>query len=108
MPRARPLTAREQLQVDYYRGLRERYHDGPYYSILDSASTAAKKGSLARANFDSFHGMPTYSGRYQRKKRTMPRMGGRSYSEFSPCLDIVVWCGVVCMGGLHIWQARGR
>ncbi|PKY07254.1 III, C31 subunit of DNA-directed RNA polymerase [Aspergillus campestris IBT 28561] len=79
VPRARPLSARERLQVDYYRGLRERYHDGPYYSILDSASTAAKKGSVARVNFDSFHGMPTYSGRYQRKKRTIPRMGGRSY-----------------------------
>ena len=75
------LTPREQLQVDYYRDLRERYHEGPYYSVLDAASSSAKKGSAARANYDPFHGMPSYSGRYQKKKRTLPKLQGRPYSE---------------------------
>lgn len=75
------LTPREQLQVDLYRSLRERFHEGPYYSVLDVASSSAKKGSAARANYDPFHGMPSYSGRYQKKKRTLPKLQGRPYSK---------------------------
>ncbi|RAK95152.1 DNA-directed RNA polymerase III subunit C31 [Aspergillus ibericus CBS 121593] len=79
VPRARPLTATEQLQVDLYRTLRERFHDGPYYSILEGAASASKKDSAARASFDPFHGMPSYSGKYVKKKRALPRILGRQY-----------------------------
>ncbi|KAJ5104466.1 hypothetical protein NUU61_001813 [Penicillium alfredii] len=79
VPLARKLNPREQSQVDYYRGLRERFHEGPYYSVLDASSSTAKKGSAARVNFDPFHGMPTYSGRYQKKRRTLPKISGQSY-----------------------------
>lgn len=81
VPFARKLSTVEQTQVDYYRHLRESYHDGPFYSVLDAASSSAKKGSAARANFDPFHGMPTYSGRYQRKRRTLPKIAGRDYGK---------------------------
>lgn len=83
VPRARPLSSQEQLQVDFYRTLRERFHDGPYYSILEGAGSAMKKDSAARANFDPFHGMPSYSGKYQKKKRALPRLQGRQYGEFN-------------------------
>lgn len=83
VPRARPLSPRELTQVNHYRALRERFHDGPYYAVLDAASSAAKKGSAARASFDPFHGMPSYSGRYQKKKRALPRMSGRAYGMAS-------------------------
>ncbi|OJJ48902.1 hypothetical protein ASPZODRAFT_60873 [Penicilliopsis zonata CBS 506.65] len=79
VPPARLLSAREQLQVDQYRELRERHHEGPYYSVLDVAASAARKGSAARAHFDPFHGMPSYSRRYQKKKRALPRLQGRTY-----------------------------
>ncbi|CAG8407045.1 unnamed protein product [Penicillium salamii] len=79
VPFARKLSPAEQTQVDYYRTLRERFHDGPFYSVLDASSSNAKKGSAARVNFDPFHGMPTYSGRYQRKRRTLPKIAGQSY-----------------------------
>ncbi|KAI2960738.1 hypothetical protein CBS147322_703 [Aspergillus niger] len=79
VPRARPLTSQEQLQVDFYRTLRERFHDGPYYSILEGAGSTMKKDSAARVNFDPFHGMPSYSGKYQKKKRALPRLQGRQY-----------------------------
>ncbi|CAI7578432.1 unnamed protein product [Penicillium bialowiezense] len=79
IPFARKLSRAEQTQVDYYRALRERFHDGPFYSVLDASSSNAKKGSAARANFDPFHGMPTYSGRYQKKRRTLPRIAGQEY-----------------------------
>lgn len=82
IPFARKLSPAEQTQVDYYRALRERFHDGPFYSVLDASSSNAKKGSAARANFDPFHGMPTYSGRYQKKRRTLPRIAGQEYCKF--------------------------
>ncbi|KAE8150009.1 DNA-directed RNA polymerase III, subunit Rpc31 [Aspergillus avenaceus] len=82
VPRARALTTREQTQVDLYRALRERFHDGPYYSVLDPGSSAKKAGEkvkASRVHFDPFHGMPSYSGKYQKKKRGIPRLLGRPY-----------------------------
>lgn len=87
VPFARKLSPAEQTRVDYYRELRESFHEGPYYSVLDAPSSSAKKGSAARANFDAFHGMPTYSGRYQKKRRTLPKITGRSYCKFTTSLD---------------------
>lgn len=81
VPFARKLSPAEQTQVDYYRELRESFHEGPYYSVLDASSSNAKKGSAARSNFDAFHGMPTYSGRYQKKRRTLPKITGRPYCK---------------------------
>jgi DNA-directed RNA polymerase III subunit RPC7 len=83
VPFARKLSPAEQSQVDYYRHLRESFNEGPYYSVLDASSSNAKKGSVARVNFDPFHGMPTYSGRYQKKRRTLPRIAGRSYGKLT-------------------------
>ena len=74
VPFARQITAQEQSEVDHYRRLRERFHDGPYDSVLDASASTAKKGSAARANFDPFTGMPSYSGRYQKKRRTLPNI----------------------------------
>jgi len=70
--------------VDKYRRLREAHHDGPYYSVIDASASSAKKGSAARANFDPFTGMPSYSRRYQKKHRTIPKIAGigREYGEF--------------------------
>ncbi|KAF7593795.1 hypothetical protein BBP40_010851 [Aspergillus hancockii] len=81
VPHARPLSTREQTQVDLYRSLREQFHDGPYYSVLDAGASATKKpaGSAARVHFDPFHGMPSYSGKYQKKKRAIPKLAGRPY-----------------------------
>lgn len=81
LPRARPLNPREQKQVDLYRALRERFHDGPYYSVLQSSSVTARKDEATRAHFDPFHGMPTYSGKYQKQKRDRPELKGRPYGK---------------------------
>lgn len=81
IPKADRLHPREQSEVDRYRALRERFHDGPYYTVLDAARTSAKKGSAARALFDAFHGMPSYSQKYQKKKRVLPKLQGRQYGE---------------------------
>ncbi|KAJ5099828.1 hypothetical protein N7532_006829 [Penicillium argentinense] len=86
VPLRRKLTQTEQNHTDWYRSLRERYQDGPYYAVLDSSSTSAKKGSAARVNFDPFHGMPSYSRRYQKKRRTIPKIADvRDYeTQFFP------------------------
>ncbi|KAL4807765.1 DNA-directed RNA polymerase III, subunit Rpc31 [Aspergillus unguis] len=78
IPRPRPLSAREQAQVDIYRNLRERFHDGPYYSILGVSSGTGYTAN-SKANFDPFNGMPSYSGKYQKKKRLVPKLSGRPY-----------------------------
>jgi DNA-directed RNA polymerase III subunit RPC7 len=95
VPYARKISSKEQAEVDKYRRLREAHHEGPYYSVIDASASSAKKGSAARANFDPFTGMPSYSGRYQKKHRTIPKIAGigRDYGEFprntraeySPC-----------------------
>ncbi|KAL4870562.1 DNA-directed RNA polymerase III, subunit Rpc31 [Aspergillus spectabilis] len=79
VPRPRPLSDREQVQVDLYRTLRERFHDGPYYSILGVSSGANGYTASSKANFDPFNGMPSYSGKYQKKKRLVPKLQGRPY-----------------------------
>ncbi|KAL2003965.1 hypothetical protein VTN02DRAFT_1261 [Thermoascus thermophilus] len=79
VPHAKTLNPREQAQVGRYQALRERIHDGPYYTVLEIAASAAKKGSAARAQFDPFYGMPSYAERYHKKKRTLPTLSGRPY-----------------------------
>lgn len=80
-PTAEPLQARERSEVDRYRALRDRFQNGPYYAAVNAASTSAKKGTAERAEFDPFNGMPSYSSRYQKRKRTVPKISGREYSE---------------------------
>ncbi|KAL2865620.1 DNA-directed RNA polymerase III subunit C31 [Aspergillus lucknowensis] len=79
VPRARPISDREQVQVNLYRTLRERFHDGPYYSVLGVSSESNGYSASSKANFDPFNGMPSYSGKYQKKKRLVPRLQGRPY-----------------------------
>ncbi|RDW78731.1 uncharacterized protein DSM5745_05583 [Aspergillus mulundensis] len=79
IPRPRPLSTREQTQVDLYRTLRERFHDGPYYSILGVSAGAAGYTGNSKTNFDPFNGMQSYSGKYQKKKRLVPKVQGRPY-----------------------------
>jgi DNA-directed RNA polymerase III subunit RPC7 len=74
------LQIRERGEVDHYRALRENFHNGPYYAVVNAASTTAKKGTKERAQFDPFHGMESYSTRYQKRKRTIPNISDREYS----------------------------
>ncbi|PGH20334.1 hypothetical protein AJ80_03602 [Polytolypa hystricis UAMH7299] len=79
-PHAKPLTDVERRQVDYYRQLREKIHDGPYYAVLDGPPSYGKgQTTSARARFDPFQGMATYGQRYLKKNRTLPKLSGRPY-----------------------------
>lgn len=81
VPKAEKLQPREQKEVDRYRALRERFHDGPYYAVLHDASTSAEKNSTLRAQFDPFHGMPSYTERYRKRKRNVPYVLSRKYGK---------------------------
>lgn len=91
VPWTRKLSSKEQKEVDHYRHHRERDQEGPHYSVLDSSSSSAKKGTAARVNFDPFTGMPSYAGRYQKKRRTLPHIdptgGPYEFSRLQTSLD---------------------
>ncbi|KAI5301020.1 hypothetical protein KEM55_003053 [Ascosphaera atra] len=78
---AKPLSSVEALQVDYYRQLREKIHDGPYYVVLPGVSSGGNKSHIANgAQIDPFQGMATYGQRYQKKTRALPKLTGRPYA----------------------------
>jgi DNA-directed RNA polymerase III subunit RPC7 len=79
VPCVKPLSLREKSEVDRYRQLRERFHESPFFTVLDAAGILAKKGTAARTQFDPFHGMASYAEKYQKKRRTIPKLEGRPY-----------------------------
>ncbi|OKL57535.1 hypothetical protein UA08_07114 [Talaromyces atroroseus] len=79
IPQAEKLDRRERAGVDRYLAHCDQFKNGPYYAVINAASTSAKRGTKERAQFDPFHGMPSYSARYQKRKRTVPKMSGRNY-----------------------------
>ncbi|KAI9883927.1 MAG: hypothetical protein M1823_004297 [Watsoniomyces obsoletus] len=72
------MTRRERLQVARYRTFRDRVHEGPLYTVLSETKHA---GRLA----DPFEGMPTYTQKYQKRTRRLPKLDTRPYVlEFFP------------------------
>lgn len=94
-PKAEPLQSRERSEVNRYRALRDRFQNGPYYAAVNAASTSAKQGTKERAEFDPFNGMPSYSSRYQKRKRTVPKIAGREYSESSVLVEVIFGNGEI-------------
>ncbi|WEW56551.1 DNA-directed RNA polymerase III subunit C31 [Emydomyces testavorans] len=76
VPRAKPLSPLEAPQVDHYRKLREKIHNGPFYTVLSGPPSYGRGGPPARAQFDPFQGMATYGQRYLKKARTLPKLSG--------------------------------
>ncbi|MCJ1474000.1 hypothetical protein MMC13_002656 [Lambiella insularis] len=78
----KPLSKDERTQVARYRSLRDRIHEGPLYAVLGDnvrISKTENRANTAAAHFDPFEGMPTYSQRYQRKARKIPKLDTRPY-----------------------------
>ncbi|KAI9771796.1 MAG: hypothetical protein M1840_001566 [Geoglossum simile] len=72
------LTRSERLQVSLYRHLRDRIHEGPLYTVLGDSHRVGTQGARGA---DPFEGVPTYSMRYMKKKRKLPRLDTRPYGE---------------------------
>ena len=80
----KPLTKDERMQVARFRSLRDRIHEGPLYTVLGENVRVGKTGNTAAAHFDPFEGMPTYSQRYTRKRRRIPKLDTRPYGAPYP------------------------
>ena len=78
-PKMRPLSSTERDQIAKFRELRERIHEGPLYAVPDENARVGKSGKRIKRNLDPFEGVQTYSQRYTRKRRQIPRLNTRSY-----------------------------
>lgn len=79
VPAARPLTAKEKDQIARFRRLRDSIHNGPLYTVLGDNVRVGKSGNKPAASFNPFEGMPKYSQRYTKKRRTIPKLDTRPY-----------------------------
>ncbi len=83
VPTARPLTAKEKDQIAKFRRLRDSIHNGPLYTVLGDNVRVGKSGNKPAASFNPFEGMPKYSQRYTKKRRTIPKLDTRPYGSFN-------------------------
>ncbi len=74
-----PLTAQEKTEIAHFRCIRSAIHEGPYYSVLGDNVRVEKARRGAVANADPFEGMQTWSQRYTKRRRMLPRMEARSH-----------------------------
>ncbi|KAL8706692.1 MAG: hypothetical protein Q9201_000326 [Fulgogasparrea decipioides] len=92
-----PLTKTEKAQVAAFRSLRARIHEGPFYTVLGDDARIGKTAKPSAANFDPFEGMPTYSQKYVKKRRRLPKLSARPYvfkyfpKELWPTLDSKIY-----------------
>ncbi|KAI9673857.1 MAG: hypothetical protein M1817_002063 [Caeruleum heppii] len=75
----RPLSRKEKRHVAFYRSFRDRIHEGPLYTVLGDNHQGVKYGTPAAALVDPFEGMPTFTQKYKRKVRKVPRLDTRPY-----------------------------
>ena len=86
VPCVKKLSQIERKEVDHYRSLREKIHDGPFYTVL-AGSLCGKQGTPSRAQFDPFQGMATYGQKYLKETRTLPKLNSRPYGASIPTGD---------------------
>ena len=87
-----PLTREERMQIAKFRLFRDRIHEGPLYTVLGDDARVGKHQSWAAASSDPFEGMPTYSQKYARKRRRVPKLDTRPYGMIPEHVIIFVIC----------------
>lgn len=84
-PQAPPPTAHENGIVAHYLAVRDRIHEGPFYTIL---ADGMKNGLKRKANepapteaslFNPFTDNQTYSAKYLKVRRRLPKLDARPY-----------------------------
>ncbi len=87
-PQAPPPTDDELGMVKHHLAVRDRIHEGPFYTILNDGM---KNGLKRKANepapteaslFDPFTGNQTYSAKYLKVRRRLPKLDARPYGKF--------------------------
>jgi DNA-directed RNA polymerase III subunit RPC7 len=90
-PQAGPPSAGEASLVQHYLAVRDRIHEGPFYTLLNdgmknglkrkAGETAPTEASL----FNPFIDNQTYSSKYLKKRRKLPKLDLRPYAvQFFP------------------------
>ncbi|KAH7380160.1 DNA-directed RNA polymerase III, subunit Rpc31 [Pyrenochaeta sp. MPI-SDFR-AT-0127] len=98
-PQAPPPSADEASMVQHYLAVRDRIHEGPFYTILNDGM---RNGLKRKANepapteaslFNPFSDNQTYSAKYLKVRRRLPKLDARPYvtnlfpAELRPILD---------------------
>jgi DNA-directed RNA polymerase III subunit RPC7 len=86
-PQAPPPNDDEAAMLKYHIDVRERIHEGPFYTILNDGM---KNGLKRRANdpapteaslFNPFTDNQTYTSKYLKVRRRIPKLDTRPYGE---------------------------
>jgi DNA-directed RNA polymerase III subunit Rpc31 len=91
-PSFTPLSAAESESLEHFRRFQQEMRDGPFYAFLETPAHTPKPGELSgsgamgppRAGRDTvagnpFESMRTYSQKFVRSKKTVPRLAQRKY-----------------------------
>jgi DNA-directed RNA polymerase III subunit RPC7 len=87
-PQAPPPTAHENGIVAHYLAVRDRIHEGPFYTILaDGMKNGLKRKASEPAPteaslFNPFTDNQTYSAKYLKVRRRLPKLDARPYGQY--------------------------
>ncbi|CAI6340404.1 unnamed protein product [Periconia digitata] len=84
-PQPPPASRDEEITVQNHLGIRTRIHEGPFYTILNDGMKnglkrkADDRGPTEDTLFNSFLDNQTYSAKYAKKRRRIPKLDTRPY-----------------------------
>ncbi|RDW77235.1 hypothetical protein BP6252_05288 [Coleophoma cylindrospora] len=97
VPIPAPVTEKERKEIKHYKDLQDQIHQGPLYTQPSKRDPNApaktysedqfneRYGVKSKADVDPFTGVPTYTQKYEQKKRVIPELSGRPFNkEFFP------------------------
>lgn len=84
-PQAPPPTTHEDGIVAHYIAVRDRIHEGPFYTILNDGMKnglkrkASEPAPTEASLFNPFTDNQTYSAKYLKVRRRLPKLDARPY-----------------------------
>jgi hypothetical protein len=88
-PQAPPPTVHETSLVAHYVAVRDRIHEGPFYTILNDGMKnglkrkASEPAPTEASLFNPFTDNQTYSAKYLKVRRRLPKLDARPYGELT-------------------------
>jgi DNA-directed RNA polymerase III subunit RPC7 len=86
-PQAPPPTAHEEGLIAHYLAVRDRIHEGPFYTILNDGMNdglkrkASEPAPTEASLFNPFSDNQTYSSKYFKVRRRLPKLDARPYGK---------------------------
>lgn len=79
---SRPSNDEQIIQVARFLTLRKNIREGPFYTVRGDNVRIRKPATSLAASFDPFEGMSTYSQKYMKKPRRIPKLDSRQYGQY--------------------------